>query len=198
MAEAEAIKIPGKKRKGAMDSSGPLSKSMPANFYSRAKPPPAPRHRPLRSKADPESLELPPPSPLDDHKISEQMLLGRSLTKTTPAQLLYPSSLPSRFVNNPKRLKDLSLTPKKADFLPDSTEASPSSSIHSTKDDTEHEEPNVGSQPIVGSLSSTLYQILEEVNSNDKASVLTDPHALDDDIREDEPRMDGIFEMEDD
>jgi len=193
---AETIRIPGKKRKGAMDSSCPMSKSMPANFYSRAKPPPAPRHRPLRSKEDPEALQLPPPSPLDDHKISEQMLLGRSLTKTTPAQLLYPSSLPSRFMNDPKRLRDLSLTPKRQIFLSDSTEeASPSSSVHSTKDDTEHEEPNVGSQPFG---SFTLYQILEEGNSNDKASVLTDPHALDDDIREDEPRMDGIFEMEDD
>jgi len=194
---AEAIKIPGKKRKGLMDPSCPLSKSMPANFYSRAKPPPAPRHRPLLSRVDPESLELPPPSPLDDHKISEQMLLGRSLTKTTPAQLLYPSSLPSRFMNNPKRLRDLSLTPKKPDFFSkaDSTEASPSSSVHSTKDDTEHEEPNVGSQPFG---SFTLYQILEEGSSNDKASVLTEPHALDDDIREDEPRDGGIFEMEDD
>merc|ERR1719436_855636 len=125
MAEAEPksiIQIPGgKKRRGGIDP-GPLSKSVPVSFYKRREPPPAPRHRPLRSKEDPESLQLPPPSPLDDHKIKENLLLGRSLTKTTPAQLLYPSSLPSRFVNNPKRLKDLSLTPKKADFLPDSTE----------------------------------------------------------------------------
>lgn len=50
----------------------------------------------------------------------------------------------------------------------------------------------------MGSLSSTLYQILEEVPSGDKASVLTEAHSVDDDIREDDPRSDGIFEMEDD
>ena len=95
------------------------------SFYKRRDPPPAPRHRPLRSKEDPESLQLPPPSPLDDHKIHEVIRLGRSLTKTRPEQLLYPSSLPSaNFLNN-RRLKDLSLTPKKPDLF-DDTEASPS------------------------------------------------------------------------
>merc|ERR1719483_35621 len=67
----------------------------------------------------------PPPSPLDDHKFKENMLLGRSLTKTTPAQFFYPSSVPSRFPA--KRLRDLSLTPKKPDILQDDLEASPSS-----------------------------------------------------------------------
>jgi hypothetical protein len=198
MAEEEPIiKIP-KKNHESLFPTGPLSKSVPTSFYSRREPPPAPRHRPLRSKEDPESFQLPPPSPLDDHKIKENLLLGRSLTKTTPAQLLYPSSVPSRFPA--KRLRDLSLTPKKPDILQDDLEASPSSSVHSTKEDTEHDEPKFGSQPI-GSLSSTLYQILEgdalHSNSRDPVSVLTDAHDPDEDDRDD-MRNDGIFELEDD
>jgi len=198
MAEEEPIiKIP-KRNKESLFPTGPLSKSVPTSFYSRREPPPAPRHRPLRSKEDPESFQLPPPSPLDDHKIKENLLLGRSLTKTTPAQLLYPSSVPSRFPA--KRLRDLSLTPKKPDILQDDLEASPSSSVHSTKEDTEHDEPKFGSQPI-GSLSSTLYQILEgdalHSNSRDPVSVLTDAHDPDEDDRDD-VRNDGIFELEDD
>jgi len=124
MAEEEPIiKIP-KRNHESLFPTGPLSKSVPTSFYSRREPPPAPRHRPLRSKKEPESFQLPPPSPLDDHKIKENLLLGRSLTKTTPAQLLYPSSVPSRFPA--KRLRDLSLTPKKPDILQDDLEASPS------------------------------------------------------------------------
>jgi len=199
MAEEEPIiKIP-KRNHESLFPTGPLSKSVPTSFYSRREPPPAPRHRPLRSKQEPESFQLPPPSPLDDHKIKENLLLGRSLTKTTPAQLLYPSSVPSRFPA--KRLRDLSLTPKKPDILQDDLEASPSSSVHSTKEDTEHDEPKIGSQPIVGSLSSTLYQILEEdalhSNSRDPVSVLADAHDPDEDDRDD-MRNDGIFELEDD
>jgi len=198
MAEEEPIiKIP-KRNHESLFPTGPLSKSVPTSFYSRREPPPAPRHRPLRSKQEPESFQLPPPSPLDDHKIKENLLLGRSLTKTTPAQLLYPSSVPSRFPA--KRLRDLSLTPKKPDILQDDLEASPSSSVHSTKEDTEHDEPKFGSQPI-GSLSSTLYQILEgdalHSNSRDPVSVLTDAHDPDEDDRDD-MRNDGIFELEDD
>jgi len=74
------------------------------------------------------------------------------------------------------------------------------SSVHSTKEDTEHDEPKFGSQPI-GSLSSTLYQILEgdalHSNSRDPVSVLTDAHDPDEDDRDD-MRNDGIFELEDD
>jgi len=198
MAEEEPnIKIP-KRNKESLFPTGPLSKSVPASFYSRREPPPAPRHRPLRSREDPESFQLPPPSPLDDHKFKENMLLGRSLTKTTPAQFFYPSSVPSRFPA--KRLRDLSLTPKKPDILQDDLEASPSSSVHSMKEDTEHDEFKIGSQPIVGSLSSTLYQILEEdfhSNSRDRMSVLADAHDPDEDDR-DNMRNDGIFELEDD
>jgi len=202
MADAEPIiKIPGgpKKRRGGIDS-GPLSKSVPTSFYSN-RCPPAPRHRPLSSKEDPDALQLPPPSPLDDHKIKEHLLLGRSLTNTTPSQLLYPSSVPSRFPA--KRLRDLSLTPKKPDILQtDDLEASPSSSVHSSKGDTAYEDaPNVGSQPIVGSLSSTLRQILEEdsFRSNDPVSVLTDAHDLEENGEDrNDIRQDGIFELEDD
>lgn len=211
MAEAEPnVQIPGgKKRRGGLASGGLLSQSVPTSFYSRREPPPAPRHRPLRSKEDPESLQLPPPSPLDDYKIKEVIRLGRSLTETTPEQLLYPSSLPSRFaLNNQRlrfnnqRLRDLSLTTKKHHIL-DDLEVSPSSSGHSFKEDTEHDTTIVGSQPIVGSLSSTLYQILEEdsLHSNlGRAIVLTEAHDLgDDENREDDFRRDdGIFELEED
>jgi len=203
MAEAEpkSIQIPGgKKRRGGIDPYH--SKSVPVSFYKRRDPPPAPRHRPLRSKEDPESLQLPPPSPLDDHKIHEVIRLGRSLTKTRPEQLLYPSSLPSANFLNKRRLKDLSLTPKKPDLF-DDTEASPSSSVHSAKEDTEHDEFNiVGSQPIVGSLSSTVFDILAEGNglSRNKASILNEPLDLDEEPEDDDnfERGEGIFELEDD
>jgi len=202
MAEAEPklIQIPGgKKRRGGIDPH--KSRSVPVSFYKRREPPPAPRHRPLRSKEDPESLQLPPPSPLDDHKIHEVIRLGRSLTKTRPEQLLYPSSLPSAISMNNRRLKELSLTPKKPDLF-DDTDASPSSSVHSAKEDTEHDELNVGSQPIVGSLSSTVFDILAERDglSRNKASILNEPLDLDEEPEEDDnfDRGDGIFELEDD
>lgn len=198
MAEAfteRTVAIPGagRTRRDGVEDTSFLSKSVPTSFYSKRKPPPAPRHRPLRSKEDPESLQLPPPSPLENYQ--ESLLLGRSLTKTTPNQLLYPASLPSRFAKDGKRLKEFSLIAKKPDFVQD--DASPSSSVHS-KEDTEHEDAPVGSHP-VGSLSSTLYQLLDAdaMNSNERVSVLTGAHQIEEDDR-DEPRTDGIFEMEDD
>jgi len=198
MAEAfteRTVAIPGagRTRRDGVEDTSFLSKSVPTSFYSKRKPPPAPRHRPLRSKEDPESLQLPPPSPLENYQ--ESLLLGRSLTKTTPNQLLYPASLPSRFAKDGKRLKEFSLIAKKPDFNQD--DASPSSSVHS-KEDTEHEDAPIGSHP-VGSLSSTLYQLLDgdALNSNERVSVLTDAHQIEEDDR-DEPRTDGIFEMEDD
>lgn len=147
----------GKKRRGGRENAREmdmLSKSVPTSFYARRDPPPAPRHRPLKSREDPESLELPPPSPLDDNKIQEVIRLGRSLSKTTPSQLLYPSSLPTQFMMNNKRLKALSLSTKKEPSMEDN-DASPSSSVNSEKQEAEPPAP-------VGSLSSTLKQILEE------------------------------------
>jgi len=194
-AESITRKIPGGKKRRGATAAGPLSKSMPSNFWSKHNPPPTPRFRPMkRTEKEPEGLKdfkLPPPSPLDDNKLLENSQFGRSLTKTTPEQLLYPSSLPSRFAANTQRLKDLSLTPKKPDII-DDNEASPSSSVQSNREDTEHDASQVG--------SFTLYQILENerFNSNEKASVLTDAHKADDDDAEEFHRTDGIFELEDD
>jgi len=148
----------GKKRRGGMEDGAAVdalfSKSLPANFYGRKDPPPAPRHRPLKSRQDPESFSLPPPSPLDQQHIQEIIRLGRSLTKTTPAQLLYPSSLPTQAHMNVQRLKALSLSTKKEEqSIEDNHSAS--SSINDKEEEIEPPQP-------VGSLGSTLMEILQE------------------------------------